>query len=884
MSDTRDPGLSPELLFDRNPNPMWTFDARTLRFLSVNEAAIERYGYSRDELLAMTIRDIRPAVGVSQLDRWLANEPGARNFPTTTRHQRKDGSVLDVEIYATPFDTDDGPAWLICAIDVTARKRAEAAARRLTMVVEKGADGLVLSDREGKVLYASPAVGRMSGLPVEQLVGRHGPWRMHPDDLAREAPRVRATLQAPGATHTMIARHQHGDGSWRWIEATLTNLLDDPAVAAVVTTTRDVTARVEAEDALRDARARLAQLLGATSAVTWSLANGGRGPATFVGENVRDLLGFEPQDFLHDPNLWWSLVHPDDVARVRAEVGAFLADRGPDRCAIEYRLRRKTADYRWIRDEVVARRDEHGAVIEIIGCWIDIHARREMEEALRRSEASFRTLTEHLPLGALVHREGVIVYANRATAALLGYPDATALRGSSLYDLGAPAVHETIRRRIESFRRGTPSYHAPESGEMVRRDGTRIEVEAEAIRIDFDGAPAMLLLLRNLTERHEMVARLAVADRMRSVGMLAAGVAHEINNPLSYVLANLDLLATQLPAFARGTSSLSQPELQTLLDDAREGATRVRDVVRDLRTLSRAEDEPTGAADLRQVLESCFKLADSEIRYRARLVTELAPAPPARGSASRLAQVFLNLLINAAHAIPGGHADDHRITVRLRTASEQRVVVEIADTGVGIAPSIVGRIFEPFFTTKPTGEGTGLGLAICHGIVKSVGGDIDVESEPGRGTTFRVSLPIADAASAPAPELAPPITAARRARILVIDDEPAIGNTLRLLLENDHEVVVLTRAPDALARISDGERYDAILCDLMMPEMSGIALHAAIAATAPELLPRMVFMTGGAFTREAQDFVARCEHPPIQKPFELREISAIVDRLVHATQ
>ncbi len=758
MSDARDPNLSPELLFDRNPNPMWTFDARTLRFLSVNEAAIAHYGYSRDEFLAMTILDIRPVEGVPQLRNWLADAPGARDFPTLTRHRRKDGTVIDVEIYATPSPTE---AWLICAIDVTARKRTE--------------------------------------------------------------------------------------------------------------------------EALRDARARMAQLLTATSAVTWSIGNGGRGPATFVGENVRTLLGFEREEFMRGSDFWWSLLHPDDAERVHAEVGAFLATGGPDRFALEYRVRHQRGDYRWIRDEVVAQRDAQGAIVEIIGCWIDIHARREMEEALRRSEESFRTLTEHLPIGVLVHREGRILYANRATAALLDYPAPSALLGRSLFELAAPAVHETIRRRVEAFRTATPSYQPPESGEMLRRDGTRIEVEAEAIRIDFDGAPAMLLLLRNLTERHEMVARLAVADRMRSVGMLAAGVAHEINNPLTYVLANLDLLAMQLSQFARGVGSASRAELESLVNDAREGATRVRDVVRDLRALSRADDEPSGSADLRQVLESCFKLADSEIRYRARLVTDLEATPPARGSASRLAQVFLNLLINAAHAIPVGHADDHRIIVRLHAAPPDKVVVEVSDTGAGIAPSVLGRIFEPFFTTKPAGEGTGLGLAICHGIVKSIGGDIDVESEPGRGTTFRVTLPTTTAAPAPAPPRPRPASPARRGRILVIDDEHAIGNSIRMLLEDKHDVVVLTRACDALARITDGERYDAILCDLMMPEMSGIALHAAIAEVAPEQLAHMVFVTGGAFTREAQEFVARCEHPPIQKPFDVDDLTALVDRLVHGT-
>ena len=884
MSDrARDPDLPPELLFELNPNPMWTFDAKTLRFLAVNQAASLRYGYSRDEFLAMTIRDIRPTKGVPHLERWLANAPGVREFPTTTQHQHKDGTVCDVEIYAMAYDAPAGPAWLICAIDVTARKRAEAAAqaaqRRLATVLEKGSDGLVLAAADGQVVYASPAMARIIGVPAEQLVGRHGGWRMHPDDLAREQPRLRAAMATPGATHSMITRHQHGDGSWRWIEATLTNLLDDPAVAALVTTARDVTARVEAEAELRDARARLAQILSATSAVIWSLGRDGRGPATFIGESVRNLLGYAPDELVRDPSLWWSLVHPDDAERVQAEVAAFLNDREAHRGALEYRLRHKNGEYRFIRDEVVARRDEHGAAVELIGCSIDLSARREMEQALRRSEASFRALIEHLPIGVLVHRDGEILYANRATEALLGYDDTAELRGRSLFDLAAPAVHEVIRRRIEAFRRATPSYQPPESGEMVRRDGTRVEVEAEAIRVDFDGAPAMLLMLRNLTERHEMVARLAVADRMRSVGMLAAGVAHEINNPLSYVLANLDLVVAELPHFARGSGRRSLEELQKLLEDVHEGATRVRDVVRDLRMLSRADTEPTAAADVRKVLESCFKMAESEIRFRAELVAELAPAPLVRATPSRLAQVFLNLLINAAHAIPPGRASEHRITVRLRNEAD-RVVVEIADTGVGIAAVDRARIFEPFFTTKPIGVGTGLGLAICHGIVTSVGGAIDVESEVGQGTTFRVTLPIADGPQAPPPVIAAPASASRRGRVLVIDDEPAIGTALRLLFEDEHDIVVFTRASDALARIADGERFDAILCDLMMPDMNGMVLHATIAKIAPAQVGRMFFVTGGAFTREAQEFLAQCEHAPIQKPFDPRQIAEILRRMV----
>jgi signal transduction histidine kinase/CheY-like chemotaxis protein len=414
---------------------------------------------------------------------------------------------------------------------------------------------------------------------------------------------------------------------------------------------------------------------------------------------------------------------------------------------------------------------------------------------------------------------------------------------------------------------------------MIRRDGRTVIVEGKSVLLDYDGEPTHVVLANDVTERRELFARMAVADRMLSVGTLAAGVAHEINNPLAYVAANLQILASELPKmlYGEGESRFSREELESVLNDAQEGAQRVSAIVRDLRALARSEDNANTPVDVLHVLASSIKMSHNEIRHRARLVQSYAEVPPVVANASRLGQVFLNLLVNAAHAIEDGHADANEVRVRVR-ADDSRVYVEIEDTGVGIPASVLPRIFDPFFTTKPAGIGVGLGLSICDRIVEAFGGTISVTSKLGFGSTFRVALPIASKVSLAVAE-EHPMPTQPRSRILMIDDEPAVGRSIRLLLAHDHEVINATRALDGLARLDAGEHFDLILCDVMMPEMSGIELYEQLERRYPAYLQRIVFMTGGAFTAQARDALEQLGAPRLEKPFSeaaLRRAIAIV--------
>jgi signal transduction histidine kinase len=382
-------------------------------------------------------------------------------------------------------------------------------------------------------------------------------------------------------------------------------------------------------------------------------------------------------------------------------------------------------------------------------------------------------------------------------------------------------------------------------------------------------------------ERNELREQLMISDRMVSVGILAAGIAHEINNPLAAVIANLELAAADVALLIQqhGESSLVVG-LRDQLIDARAAADRVRTIVRDVKVFSRNEAEKRGPVDVRRVIESSLRMASNEIRHRARVVADYQDVPPVFASEARLGQVFLNLIVNAAQAIPEGKADQYEIRIKARV-EEKRARIDIEDTGPGIPPEIMKRLFTPFVTTKPLGIGTGLGLSICRRIITEFGGEISVDSQVGVGTTFTVWIPLStsDVGSREIPRMVGR-RAIRRGSILVIDDEPLLAIALQRCLARDHDVTCLHRAREAIERVERGEHFDVILSDLMMPEITGMELHDELLKIAPEQAAAMVFLTGGAFTTHAREFLDRVPNQRLEKPFDSVELRSLISNLV----
>jgi signal transduction histidine kinase/ActR/RegA family two-component response regulator len=402
----------------------------------------------------------------------------------------------------------------------------------------------------------------------------------------------------------------------------------------------------------------------------------------------------------------------------------------------------------------------------------------------------------------------------------------------------------------------------------------------------------VVLYIRDATDEREREIGRLQAEKLASIGMLAAGVAHEINNPAAFVLANIEALTghmrliddklRDLPGAdaARGPLANLLFEANAILQESKEGMARIQRIVRDLGSFSHADEDVSVPISVNAAVESALTMLRNELKYRARVEQELRATRLVLASPPRLGQVFLNLISNAVQALE--EADVRRNLVRVRSYDEgDYVVVEVSDNGPGIAPDAAPRIFESFFTTKPRGMGTGLGLPISLGIVRSLGGEIIVESQPGQGATFRVRIPATAAAPAPRPAV-PETTPARiisRRRILAVDDEALLLKAYRRMLTDAHELVTALGGHEALGVLEKDARFDVVLCDLQMPEMSGVELHAAVMERYPTLAERFVFVTGGAFSGDARRFLEETAPAVIQKPFNVDDLLRMVETI-----
>jgi PAS domain S-box-containing protein len=540
----------------------------------------------------------------------------------------------------------------------------------------------------------------------------------------------------------------------------------------------------------------------------------------------------------------------------------------------------RLGDYegRQAKESLLGARSEIVAMLER-----DVAARKRTEESLRKSEQRYRALFEETHDGVILSStEGGILDANPAALAMFGYQQKDELCALLTHELQYEGS-EGDRLRISRLLRADDPLQRDLEVEFRRKDGSRLVamVSSSPIRGEDGKLAGFRMILRDVTERRMFEARLRQTQKLEAVGILAAGVAHEINNPLTYVLSHLQ---TMLQDFARTEAAAPlSPVLESMRNHVREaadGADRVRNIVRDLKTFARrGEEEERGAVDVIGVLETAIKLAAHELRNRARVRRDLRPVPQAVGDPGRLSQVFVNLLINAAQAIEEGAAERNEISIATR-ATEEEVLVEVSDTGSGITPENLDRLFDPFFTTKSSSGGSGLGLSICYNIVSSFGGRIEVQSKPGMGSRFTVRLPIARAPRVE-PAAVPAIRAAsRRGRILVVDDEPFVLSTVTMILGRDHELVGVGSGAEALAAIEKDDHFDVILCDLMMQKSSGMDVYGQLLKRHPRLARRLVFMTGGAYTPAARSFLARISNPCVDKPFGAADLTKVVEQVM----
>ncbi len=519
------------------------------------------------------------------------------------------------------------------------------------------------------------------------------------------------------------------------------------------------------------------------------------------------------------------------------------------------------------------------------------NVRASGDGGVARTESVYQLVFDHIPVGLLhFDARGVIIACNDAFVKIIG-SSRSRLIGLNTLTLTDPQMVAAVRATL----RGERAHYEGDYRSVTATKVTSTRVIFAPVHDTAGAVIGGVGIVEDITARRDAEIavrqseiRVAQADRLASVGILAAGVAHEINNPLAYVVTSLDHAQSLLEAArVRGGDGVeSDPRLiealQKPLASAREGVERVRLIVRDLRTFSRSETAADVSIDVERTMDTAINLASVTTRARARLLRDYGGVGPVTGDPSRLGQVFVNLLVNAAQAIPEGHAEHNEIRVLTREV-HGTVSIEVSDTGEGMSLDVAHRVFEPFVTSKPPGEGTGLGLSICHGIVKSMGGEITLEHTGPDGTTFRVCLPRARDEH-PAKRVATPPVSADLAptpslRVLVIDDEAVLASTLRLALSDRHEVLLASSGTDGLAVLARDQAFDVVLCDLLMPDRTGIDVFEAIERDHPALAPRVVFMTGGTYTSRAEALFARVKNLRLEKPFSMEELNAVLRKM-----
>ncbi|MCI0462879.1 MAG: PAS domain S-box protein [Gemmataceae bacterium] len=761
------------------------------RILEANPAACQRLGYTRDEMLRLTTSDIDDPEFAAGFGDRLQQQLTLGQFRCEGRHRTKDGRIIPVDINTSAIVVNGMPAVLAVMRDITERKRAEEQLRKQTELLQSilanMADGVVVADGQGRLLALNPAAERLFGLGADDLGSADWARRFTvflPDTVTlcppHELPLTRAIHGEQVAEVELFLRHPRAPRG-HWVSVTGGPLRDsflEPAADRLrggVIVCRDISERKKAERALRESEAFYHSLVESlpqnifrkdlTGRVTFG---NGRYCAT-LKRTLGDLIGKTDHD----------LFPPELAAKYRQDDERVQQSGQPLELVEEHVL----PDGRTIYVQVIKTpiRDSEGQIIGTQGMFWDVTERKRAEEILAASERRYRQLTEATLDGIVVaDRTGHITLFNPAAERIFGY-QARETIGQPLTLLIPPEYHDQHRAGFERYLRTGVSRIVGSTVELhgQRKDGSTFPLELALSVIELgdlgpDGKPAVHFLgaVRDLTERNRIRAVLIQNEKLASIGLLSAGVAHEINNPLAFVANNLAVLerdgkgllelielyqarSEQLgevdPEVAQRAAQLAEQidleyirgNLSRLLARTRDGVDRVTRIVHSLRGLARTDSPRKQDANLPDLVETSLEMIRGRMKRRGiEFVTDYDPHSRLRCVSTQISQVFLNLLVNALQAIEAGpHAQSGRVVVRTHRLEEE-MLIEVADNGCGIDPTDLPKLFDPFFTTKDVGEGTGLGLSITHNIVTAHGGRIEVDSSPGQGSCFRIYLPL----------------------------------------------------------------------------------------------------------------------------------------------
>lgn len=856
------------------------------RLLDVNEAYCRMLGYRREQLLDMRLSDLDAGESTASLSAHILRlrEKGWHHFETCQR--AADGHAVDVEIIAHCVPARGGRIFAFVR-DVTARKQADTELLRLHTAVEQAAEAVVITEPTGIIRYVNPAFERITGYARAEAVGQNSrilKSGVHPLEFYQQ---LWDTITS-GQVWRGWFRNRRKDGTLYDEEAAISPVRDPQGrIINFIAVKQDVTERKRAEAALRESARRLATLIANLQGMVYRCRNDRNWTMEFVSEAAKTLTGYSPDELVGNAHVAYNdLILEADRDLVWNEVQSALSEKQPFQ--ITYRIRTASGQVKWVWEQGRGVWDEQGQLLALEGYIADITEHKQLEEKLRQSEEHFRSLIENSSdLVAELNPDGTVFYLSPSVKRVLGY-EPEAMVGQSVWDF----VHAEDLQRAQQAMQSVISTAGNTVSMVVRirhRNNSWHTFETAAkLEGNNNGERRVIINARDITERLQLEEQLRQMQKLESIGQLAAGVAHDFNNVLAVIQGHAQLMQLEL-----GDNSVASKSLIQIL----QATERATNLTRQLLMFSRKQQVQPRTADLNKVIEHLTKMLRRLIGEHIELHFSYSSAPAwVHADVGMLEQVLVNLAVNARDAMPKGgklHIETRQVEVDTQFRSRQpeaalgpHVCMRVADTGCGIAPEVLPHIFEPFFTTKEPGKGTGLGLATVHGIVKQHGGWIEVDSQPGHGTEFRVYLPLSNAPQEPetAQPSIPVEGTSGNKTILLVEDEDSLREIARtVLVRAGYSVLEASSGPQALElATAHGGEIDVLVTDIVMPGgMTGSDLAESLQA---QRNLRGVVFTSGYPNVQDPEFPRHRGSVFITKPYTAQMLCQAISDCLKALQ
>jgi PAS domain S-box-containing protein len=868
----------------------------TLTF--VNEAYVRHFGKSAEELVG---RSFFPFIHEEDRERIrrkiLSITPANPTATDTHRSILASGKISWQEWTDRGLFNDEGNLVELQSVgrDITERIEAGEALRRseekYRNLVETSKDFIWSVDLEGRFTFLNQAVHSMLGYQPAELLGKSFLDLVPPDQVAKDLVAFQNSLKTGISTMDYETRLVKKDGSIVFLSANATVIRDPQGKPLGVTgISKDISERIRAEKALKESEKRYELVIAGSSAALWdwNLLNG----KIYYAPRFRELLGYASDELPAGEDGWYDYVHTEDRDKVRESLRAHLDSRIP--YMVEFRLRTKSGAYRWFEGRAQALWDDSGKPYRMAGSITDITERKLAEQALRDSEERFRQLARAMDevfwMRSIAPER--VLYVSPAFSRIWGVSTEALYETPSLWlDLIIPEDRERVRATFENFLKSESVQTYSAEYRLQSSDGPARWIYDKGSKIlDRDGKPYRLCgLARDITERKHaeeshsaLMAKLQQSQKMDAIGRLAGGIAHDFNNLLTAIAGNARM--------ARQDISPTHP-LQENLAEIENASGRATELVKQILAFSRRQEMERKPLNPSIVVADAVKFLRSTLPATVEIQATLDPdLPSVLANATQINQVLMNLATNAAHAMHNTGIlalTLNAVVVDPATASTipdlqqgKYVRLTVKDNGPGIGATILPHIFEPFFTTKAAGQGTGLGLSVVHGIVKSHGGAITVDSEVGKGTTFQLFFPIVEAPVPPPAPTADKDVRGQGERILFVDDEHSIVFiTSRMLRRLGYTVTGFTNPLEALAAFqSNPDQFDLVVTDMSMPYMDGPRLIGEIQKIRPEL---PIVMTTGYIRPEDVESAKRLGiEDLILKPNTINELSQALHEIL----